>query len=256
MGMPRHVRFFELLDATGDEPWTGEFLIKRFGPATLRSFELPVRWLQSQLGVALPAENKAREADSRRVSKAVSTMPRGTVARDLLEAFQKELERRRDSGKLTERSMRLAIRPAVSLLEVEDPQGSRAPGQSALDRYLAEVPGQRAAVSTFLGFLKSYLSLELRLSAKLAASSALARKALEKQISALMAQPVDAAQVAKHWAPLALRYFHQLSSTEAKTICKEATRQPSSGGTVLTHCGQEYWIPAEPMTLAPVANAY
>lgn len=251
MNLRKHVEFFEMLESVGDEAWTGDLLLERFGTAVLRRYELPVRWLQMRAGVVLPAQDKAREADSRRVRKAMSAMPHGTVARDLLEAFQKELQHRRDAGKLTELSMRLAFRPAVALLGVEDPQGSRAPTQAALERYLSEVPGQRAAVSTFLGFLRASCGLELRLPPKAAASTALARKALEKQIAALMAPSVDATLLAKRWAPLALRYFHHLSATDAKAICEEATRQPRAGGTVLTCRGQEYWIPAEPMTLSP-----
>lgn len=255
MGLRKHVEFFELLDGTGEEAWTGGFLLKQFGTAVLRRYELPVRWLQLRAGVALPAQDKAREADSRRVRKAVSTLPPGSVARGLLEAFERELQRRCDGGKLTERSMRLAFRPAVALLAMEDPHGSRAPRQDALDRYLSSVPGQRAAVSTFLGFLKASHVIELQLPPKPAATSAAARKKLEKQIAALIAPPVDADRVAKLWAPLALRYFHHLSATQAKMICNESTPQPHSRGMVLAYQGQNYWIPAEPMTHSPLAHA-
>jgi hypothetical protein len=251
MKLARHVEFFEMLDGGGDDAWTGEFLLKRFGTATLRRYELPVRWLQSQGGVNLPAEDKAREADTRRLRTALALAPEGIVARELLEAFERELRRRHDAGKLTARSMRLAFRPAVALLAAEDPQGARAPTQAALERYLAETPGQRAALSTFLGFLRSSRGIELRLPAKSTVGSALNRKALEEQIADLMASPVDFGRIAKRWAPLALRYFHHLSATEAKKICAGSRAQPSAGGTVLHFQGQDYWIPLEPVTLSP-----
>jgi len=252
MKLPKHVEFFVTLDNCDDEIWTDEFLLKRFGAATLRRYELPVRWLQLHANLTLAAQDKARDANSRRVRKMVAMMPEGTVARELLEAFEKELERRRDAGKLTERSMRLAFRPAIALLTVEDPHGARAPGQAALEQYLAATPGQRAAVSTFLGFLKFSRDIELRLPARPTGSSAVVRKALEKQIAALMTPPVNAARVAKCWAPLALRYFHHLSVTDAKTICNESTSLPGVNGTVLAYRGQEYWIPAEPMVMSPL----
>lgn len=251
MRLARHVEFFEMLDDAGDESWTGEFLLARFGAATLRRYELPVRWLRLRHDVNLPAEDKAREADRRRVRKAVEQAPAGSVARDLLEAFELELRRRHEAGKLTELSMRLAFRPAVALLAEEDPLGERAPTQAALERYLVTKPGQRAAVSTFLGFLKANCGIELRLPKKITVDSAVGRRALEKQIAALMSPPVNADQVAKHWAPLALRYFHHLSAADAKTVCAGSSAQPRAGGTVLSFQGQEYWIPAEPMTLGP-----
>ena len=147
--------------------------------------------------------------------------------------------------------MRLAFRPAVALLAEEDPLGERAPTQAALERYLVTKPGQRAAVSTFLGFLKANCGIELRLPKKITVDSAVGRRALEKQIAALMSPPVNADQVAKHWAPLALRYFHHLSAADAKTVYAGSSAQPRAGGTVLSFQGQEYWIPAEPMTLGP-----
>ena len=251
MKLPRHVEFFEMLDRAGDEAWTGELLLARFGTATLRRYELPVRWLQLHHHVDLPAENKAREADRRRVRQAVALAQVGSVARELLEAFELELRRRHEAGKLTELSMRLAFRPAVALLAEEDLLGARAPTQAALERYLATTPGQRAAISTFLGFLKSHRGLELRLPPKVAGSSAVGRKALEKQIVALMTPPIDIDRVAKRWAPLALRYFHHLSAADAKTVCIHSTAQPRAGGTVLSFKGQDYWIPAEPTTLGP-----
>lgn len=247
--LAKHVEFFELLDSVSDQAWTGEFLLERFGPAVLRRYELPVRWLQLSGGVAMPAEDKERAADARRVRRAASSMPEGTVARQLLEAFEQELVRRRDAGKLTERSMRLACRPAVALLVEEDPHGCRLPTQAALDRYIASTPGQRAAMSTFVGFLRRCRGIELHLPAKRGAgSSAAGRKALEKQIAALMAPSVDRKRIAKRWVPLALRYFHHVSVSDAKTLCARSTVTPSAGGLVLSCEGQDYWIPAEPMS--------
>lgn len=249
--LARHIEFFEMLDGTGDEAWTGDFLLTRFGTATLRRYELPVRWLRLSYDVKLPAEDKAREADCRRVRKAVALAPEGSVARELLEAFEHELRRRHEAGKLTELSMRLAFRPAVALLAEEDPLGTRAPTQAALERYLVATPGQRAAMSTFLGFLKATRGIELRLPPRLASNTSIGRKALEKQIAALLERPVNAERVARHWMPLALRYFHHLSAADAKAVCASSTALPRAGGTVLTFQGQEYWIPAEPMTLSP-----
>lgn len=255
MRLARHVEFFELLDSAGDEAWTSEFLLARFGAATLRRYELPVRWLRLRHDVNLSAEDKAREADRRRVRQAVALAPEGSVARDLLEAFELELRRRLEAGKLTELSMRLAFRPAVALLAEEDPLGARAPTQAALERYLLAKPGQRAAVSTFLGFLKGSCGIELQLPPKIAGNSTAGRKALERRIAALMAPSVNAKQVAKHWVLLALRYFHHLSLADAKTVCAGSSVQPRAGGTVLCFQGQEYWIPAEPMTLGPLRSS-
>lgn len=245
--LARHVEFFQMLDAEADVPWTGEFLLSRFGAAVLRRYELPVRWLRMHAAIDWPEHVKERDADVRRVRAAVARVPEGTVARELLDALEQELLRRRDAGQLSERSMRMAVRPAVALLAQEDPQWGRAPTQATLERYLSITPGQRSAISTFLGFLKSSRGIELRLPAKTIGSSESARKALERQIAALVSRPVDADQIAKRWAPLALRYFHHLSATDAKSVLEGSVATASASGTILRFQGRDYWIPAEPM---------
>lgn len=253
-GLRAHVRFFEVLDATGDEVWTSDFLLKHLGPATLRRYELPMRWMQAERGVTLQTRDKTREADVRRVRKAVTTMPEGSVGRGLLEAFEAELARRRDAGKLSELSMRLAFRPALVLLALEDADGAREPSQETLDRYLAKTPGQRAAMSTFVGFLNANRGIDLRLPPKQSGNSMAARKVLEKQITALLARSLDAAYVAKRWAPLALRYLHHLPLAQAREVAARAVARDEGGGTVLSFNGNDYWIPREPSSMPQLAN--
>lgn len=243
MRLAKHVGFFESLDDAGDEQWTSEFLLKHFGTAVLRRYELPVRWLQLHLDLVLRAEDKEREADSLRVQKAIATMPEGSVARGLLEEFEQELKNRCDTGRLAQRSMRLAFRPAVALLAEEDSHGGRLPGQAALERYLANTPGQRAAISTFIGFLKTSRGVELQIPAKPAANSAAARKALEAQLASLLEHPLSSKAETQRWMQLALQYFHHLSVKDAKTVCTESTQKLGESGLVLTYQGQEYWIP-------------
>lgn len=241
----QHVEFFVVLDAAGDEDWTSAFLLKLFGTAALRSYELPVRWL-AQSGVELSDEDKAREADLRRVQKSAALVPAMTPAREVIDAFSDELLKRHAVGELTIRSVRLAMKPAAALLHLEDPLGRRLPGQPALDRYLRQVPGQRAAVSAFVSFLRANRGLELRIPSKPSAGSVEIRKSLEKQIAVLVAEVGDTPEVAKRWMSLALRYFHHLSVTEAKMVCAKATPVEVDEGIELSYEGRAYWIPRSP----------
>jgi len=244
--LPEHVQFFEALDKAGDEPWTGEFLLRHFGTAQLRRFELPVRWLEQQRGVVLCAEDKKTEAESRRAAAAVDGVPQGTLARTLIDEFSSALSSRVSNGDLSPRSMRMALRPAIALLANEDPTGARVPGQKALDRYLERVPGQRAAISTFIGFLKANHGAELKLPAKPRPGGATVRKQLEKQIVALVTRPDEATRLTERWLPLGLRYFHHLSAAQAKSICQAAEVRYDQDGVHVVFEGQTYWLPARP----------
>lgn len=239
--LPEHAQFFVSLDQLADEPWTGEFLLKNFTTALLRKYELPVKWLESRSGIAHSEEDKRDAADLRRVREAVAQLPAGTLARQVANAFAIELINRHTAGELSAKSVRMALRPAISLLEEEDPEGNRLPGQAALGAYLGQVPGQRAALSTFLGFLRAKHSLDLRLPPK---PSALAvRKVLEKQIAAMVQdqRPID-----KRWIVIALRYFHHLSAAEARAIHAAASSVDTTEGVELTLNDSVYWVPKPP----------
>lgn len=237
-----HAQFFVALDRLADEPWTGEFLLKHFTTAALRQYELPVKWVEIHSGNALSDEDKRRAANLRRVREAGDRLAAGTLARQVIEAFAGELIKRHEAGQLSAQSARLALRPAISLLEQEDPDGRRLPGQAALESYLGKVPGQRAAVSTFLGFLKANHRLELRLPAKQTSSAA--RKRLEEQIATMVRdqRPVD-----KRWIVLALRYFHHLSAAEAQAIHAAASSVDTSEGIELRTDSGVYWVPKRPV---------
>lgn len=256
-GMQRRTRrlreqaeFFVALDRLDDQRWTGQFLLEHFGTAALRRYELPVRWLKECRGAALSNEDKSREADLRRIREAVASLAPNTVARRVAEGFGARLLERCKAESLSARSARLAMRPAIALLQEEDPCGARLPGQSALDRYLARVPGQRAAISTFLGHLNSQHDLDLRLPPKHAPDSAAARRGLEKQIAALVLRQGRHGDLLGRWVPLALRYFHRLSASEAKAVAAgSAVVEGNNAGLEVHWEGRVYWLPSHPSTM-------
>lgn len=172
--------------------------------------------------------------------------PPNTLTRAVIESFASELISRHAAGVLSARSARLALRPAISLLEIEDPSGGRLPEQTALERYLGQVPGQRSALSTFLGFLRTRHGLNLRLPPKRSIMSPAARKAMEKQIVQLVTDPRRSEGIDKRWVPLALRYFHHLSGAEAKKIISAASFIENGGGLELHFGGRVYWVPKHP----------
>jgi hypothetical protein len=241
--LKHHVEFFEALDGLGEIEWTDETLLRHFGTAMLRKYELPMQWMAVSAGVRVDATAKADASDERRLSKAVSSMPEGSVGRDALQRFRESLQQRCNDGSLTVRSARLAVRPALALLAAQCVNGSSLPTQQALDTYLVQVPGQRAAMSTFIGFLKRVHGLELKLPAKRAANGNAQRKALEKQLTAFLVQKRGAVIDDPKWACLALRYFHRMTSVEAKATFAKAERRRDGSGLVLSHAGQDYWLP-------------
>lgn len=244
----RHVHFFEELDRTADDAWTAQLLLERLGTAQLRRFELPVRWLQLHGQLVIGAEAKTAASELRRSAIALEEVPRGSLARSIVDGFSKELKRRVEEGTLAPRSMRLALRPAVGLLATEDPAGTRLPSESAVDLYLQGSPGQRAALSTFVGYLKRSCGHELALPAKSKARRASSREQIEKKILAIMQEPSGDPMVRGKWIELGLMFFHRLSAGQAKELLAQALVHSDSDGLHVVSGSDVYWLPSLPTT--------
>ena len=146
---------------------------------------------------------------------------------------------------MARRSARLAMRPAVALLACEDPRGTRPPSQEAVDRYLQSRPGQSAALSTFIGFLKESKGIELsRASRRRTVDQR--RLKLERRLAALVAEEPGASDYRDRWLSAALPYFHRLSQRDAARILKSAQVDEDNEGYNLKFAGKAYWVPAHP----------
>jgi hypothetical protein len=92
----------------------------------------------------------------------MASIPSRTPAAKALAAYQDRLVKRLTADdKSTLRSVRLALRPATSLLLLADKTGAKLPDQTTLDRYLVKAPGQKAAITGFVNFLNEQHGLAL-----------------------------------------------------------------------------------------------
>ena len=238
-----HVQFFVALDTEVGEALDPDRLMATFGSARLRRFQLVVDWLREQRGVAFTSLGKQMDAERRRVAAMLQEMPSGSLAAIALADFNDELAQRHTAGTITLRTVRMALRPALALFQLADPSGQRWPSQSTLESYLATSPGQRAAASTFVGYARTRLSLQLRLPPKGKAASAAARTALERLVRReLLERNATGSELSK-WLLLGLRYFHRLTSAQARAVLASAQQRDAGDGVEL-HTGEAtFWLP-------------
>ncbi len=246
LALARHVEFFATLDQHPDAFWDEAFVLRVFGTGRLRKYELPMRWLQEQYALALAPEVKQANAEAQTSRKLVQSLPAGSVAGSVLQAFFDELYARVAAGKIKPRTMRMALRPAVSLLLAASPEGAAMPDQVALNDMLRSAPGQRAAAFTFLGFLKARYSIELVVYQSASHRQTHAREKLGAQLAEIARSSRRDAKVRQLWDVTALRYFHHLKKAQAQEIAKTATRTASSDGDELQVESQTFWLPRPP----------
>lgn len=246
LSLNRHADFFAELDKDSDVDWSPEFLLRRLGPAILRKYELPARWVQIRGSFSLSPEDKVDSAELRRVSQMLLAVPSGTLASQLLQEFFAELQVKVSQGDLKLRSARMAMRPAVSLLYHSSQTWQSMPDQSALNKLLHDSPGQKAACSTFLGFLRRNHGLNLIVSPTLHRTKNDARRRLGEYLAKVGTSAQRDASFDREWQLTCLRYFHHLSKLQAVSILKDSAKSSVRDGQEITKDGKTWWIPSPP----------
>ena len=194
----------------------------------------------------LTPEAKQATAEIQTSRKLLQRLPVGSIASAVLQAFFDELHARVEADKIKPRTMRMALRPAVSLLLSASHEGAAMPDQAALNDMLRNAPGQRAAVSTFLGFLKVRYSVELVAQKSASRRQTQIRKKLGAQLAEIASSPRRDAKVKLQWDVTALRYFHRLSKYQACEVVKTARRAELPNGDELRVGEAVFWIPHPP----------
>jgi hypothetical protein len=173
----------------------------------------------------------------------MSTVRQGSAAGKVLAAYRSELTIRIDSGDIAIKSARLALRAAASLLLATDPSGDRLPEQKDVERYLAESPGQRAALIGFLTFLRRTHGLDLAATVDRPRQRSLRRRKLERDIIRLVKCRNESDEWLLRWIIVGLEYFH------GRKFGKHAVRldmvRKEAEGLIVTMEGAQgdYWIP-------------
>lgn len=242
----RYLQFFgEIEQQWGDIPAYGP-LLRRFGADGLRRVLLPMRWIEA-VGLANPDEGeKIEDSERRRITVMQEKFSLGSNERVLLDSYLQMLFDRLAVGKITLASVRLALTPAAGLLSGFDSgdQERWLPGQKELNAYLTEKPGQRAAISGFVRYLREMHNAEIRLpSANQAEAKRLRRKTQETELLALMRDGDDSEHCRRQWISIALAYFHGLDRSIGKKALKTGFAQ-AHDGLVITWNNLDYWLPA------------
>lgn len=236
----RYLPFFIEIETRWKRIPTYSQLLEHFSAEGLRRVRLPMRWLGETHGIEPDAE--AREADSeRRRIKALSrTVPAGSRAAKAFASYQSVLMSKLDAGRTSLRSVRLALRPAASLLIATDPSGKTLPDQRAIDRYLLSTPGQSAAVTGFARFLSrdGASALAVRVDSK----KVQRRRALEREIMRMAKHPEEGEVFQRRWIAAGIAYFHGITVGRQKLA--GAVVAHDADGLQVEIDGSRYFLPA------------
>ena len=218
-------------------------LLRHFGAAGLRRRLLAVRWMEAAGLVVVDTDKREADSERRRIEATLNRLPAGSQAAVILAGYHATLRARANAGKCTLRSVRLALAPAAGLLEMAAPGRELPPGQRMLEAFLRQSPGQQAAVSSFVTYLRHAYRTELALPRRSALQRQKDRRAkLLPELLAVMREVGGTTAVDRRWLRIALQYFQDLPARAGKDAAEDDIATDAEGITVKVK-NQSYWIP-------------
>lgn len=242
----RYLPFFQELFSLGALTPEYSALLACFTTLGLRRNLLPMRFLGSTGKVEVDEVSKRNAADQVSIEKIISKFETGSRAREILDLYHLVLLKRLQMERIKWSSIRLALRPAASLLMATMENGHGWPTQKDLDGYLQKSPGQRATLSGFVCFLRDQFQVSLELPPKSLRkqSGPRQRKALEQELIGLMAGGAKDGAHQRKLIEVALRYFHRVPLREARKMAVEDQLvKIQGGGKAVLSERKHYWLP-------------
>lgn len=230
-----------------------QVLLKYFGTLRLRRALLPMNWMQSASLVVPDTLAKQEDSEQRRIASTMEKVGQSTEERILLNNYYKELLEDLKAAQTTLRSVRLAITPAAALLIKGREMGQMPPDQRVLDSYLAQTPGQRAAVARFVRYLRERNGAEIHLPKANSKAKHNRRKKQEAELLLMMQEGVRNKEFRHKLIVAAVSYFHDVPKHKLSNLTN-VSMVPSDDGVTVNVNEVDYWLPQKIWELANSAQ--
>lgn len=238
----KHYCFFKEINSKWGAPPRYEVLLNEFGAGKLRRSELAMRWLTDSGQVRVAACSRERHSEERRVESMLEEL-HDPWPKQLLLGYYKVLRGRLDKQEIDLRSVRLALRPAVAILKVAKLSEGQWLTMKHLEAFWRGSPGQVAAATGFVGYLKRTYGVHLKSKPdKHWLLQARRSKAEHDLLTLLKAR--TAANFESRWIAKALAYFHDLSRVSYKKLSYSTASVDSTTGFNVIHGALTLWVPS------------
>jgi hypothetical protein len=234
-------KFFLQLEPLILEPLTYPILLSNYGAEGLRRWMQPMGFLTEKFSLEINEDTKNDDSEYRRITKLLNKVPIGTQVRKLLNEYHEHLLNKVNSDKATIKSVRLALTPALGLLK--SIREDDIPSQYHLSIYLSKKPGQRAAISGFVGFLKNQYQIDWELPKHVKKSKVYAKKEAEQNLIKLLRNPLTSEAYQQKLLRAQLRFFHGLNIKSKNGRLEVKVNKKNSK--YVEFLGKKYWLPDE-----------
>ena len=238
----RYLSFFLEIEKVWEAIPNYNRLVAHFGAEGLRRVRLPMRWMQEVGLVVKDVAVQAEDSEKRQIAGMLKALEGDPAGLRILKGYHDTLLVEVKAGKLSLRSARLAMVPAKALLLENQKMGLKKPDQNTVEVYLAKVPGQRAALSGFVRYLREVHSADVVVpKVKDGAAQKVRQRKLEQEMLAMMREGGEGDEFLRRWVSVGLAYFHGLPRKVG--IGADVLRTDGEGMAINVE-GKSYWLPS------------
>lgn len=218
-------------------------LLQHLGAAKLRKVLLPMRWMEVIGLIIVDAVTREENTEKRRIVALLDKVGKTTKQRKVMDEYHRLFLSGLNGHNTTIRSIRLALSPAVAVLQLCSTMDITLPNQKALDTFLDKTPGQRAAILGFVNYLRNTHQIKITIP-KLSPEKAKRNRMnkLKTEMLELMRKGGEDEEFRRQWLSVSLAYFHGLPKKTGRFVNTENILDTGDGGLTVIWHGLKYWV--------------
>lgn len=208
----------------------------------LRKFELVMRWLNEVHLVSVESKFKNLCSEIDQIEKLIDGLESNPIGQEVLNAYKNRMLFKVKSGTTSMRSVRLAIKPATSLIHYVFSIGVSLPSTAHVKAYLTKYPGQAATLTGFINFLNEQYDTDIDyLTLKKSNFIIKTRKRkLEQELLQMLSSVHEIDTIV--WVKKGLQLFHNMGYRESLAVKAEMIVEVQDGYEIFFK-DQNYWLP-------------
>ncbi|MGZ3766373.1 MAG: hypothetical protein ACXVA2_17010 [Mucilaginibacter sp.] len=225
---------------------TYEEIVEQFTVAETRKNLLVTMFLDQKGIVCVDQAIKDEYSNIDSIERYLNAFEEGSFLKTALHGYYDALLKKLDKNKTTIRSIRLALTPAVKLLRWCAHYELKKPTNDLLHGFLWVTPGQKAAVTGFVGFLNRQYGLGLEFPGKQDMElkrPAESRMQLKQRFVTLLRDPRSTQMHRDSLVVSALNYLHGVAVPKYAWISINLAKKNKEGDSYIRLANQAFYLP-------------
>lgn len=188
---------------------------------------------------------KDKYANLNLIQKYLNTFEKDDYRFHLLQSYYEKLLQKFKAKKITFRSIRLALTPAVKFLQYCDNFKNETPNMEILEGFLWLYPGQKSSLTEFTNFLSKQFSYELKISiipqAKLEKAHE-SQELLQQRLIKILRTPQYKEEHPQYFFKTLIGYLHNIHIPNNIYIDLNNVKKDTQGDTYIRICREVFYL--------------